>query len=221
MKPSLAVPIAIVAGGIIVAVAVFMSMAQPAPTDGSKGKPELVRAVDTTDHILGNPAAPIKIIEYSDYYCEFCKNFDDTMHQLIANEGAGGKVAWVYRHFPLTEIHPNAFKAARAAECAAQAGGNDAFWKFSASLFKNQPTDPSKFGALASEAGIAGDAFSSCYSGSSTDIDARIQSDRKNVVDMGARGTPFSVLLVEGSAPVVLDGAYSYEALKQIIEQAI
>jgi len=58
------------------------------------------------------------------------------LHQIIANEGVGGNVAWVFREFPLIEIHPNALFNARAAECVAQVAGNDAFWKFADSYLK-------------------------------------------------------------------------------------
>lgn len=221
MKQTLVIPLAIIMGGLIVATAVYLSMADPEPKVGDRGNAALVRPISTDDHILGNPAAPVKVIEYSDFYCEFCKTFDDTMHQIVASEGTSGKVAWVFRHFPLTEIHPNALKAARATECAAQVGGNEAFWKLSTALFKNQPVDPAQFGALASGAGITSDAFASCYAGASAVIDARIMSDRQNALDMGARGTPFSVILVEGKAPIVMDGAYPYDAVRQLIDEAL
>ena len=112
------------------------------PSLSATGNPALVRPVDATDHLLGNPAAPVVVVEYADFDCEYCKDFDTTMNQVIANEGANGQVAWVYREFPLTEIHPNAFSSAEAAECAAKVAGNDTFWKFADELFANQPVDP-------------------------------------------------------------------------------
>ncbi len=219
MKPSLTVPLAIIAGGIIVAGAVYFSTAGGGA--GSGGHPELVRPVGASDHILGNPAAPVKIVEYADFDCEFCKTFDGTLHELIANEGANGQVAWVFREFPLTEIHPNALARARAAECVAQVAGNDAFWKFADALFANQPVDPARYGALAAEAGVSGDAFASCYANAAGSVDARIAADRQNALDMGAHGTPYSLILAPGEAPVVLDGAYSYDALKGLVDQAL
>ena len=136
MNSKLTIPTAIVVGGIIVAAAVYGSMPKVPAVDG--GNPALVRPVDTSDHILGNPAAPVKIVEYSDFDCDYCKGFNDILHQIIANAGTKGKVAWVYREFPLIEIHPNALSHARAAECVAQVAGNDAFWKFASALFANQ-----------------------------------------------------------------------------------
>jgi hypothetical protein len=89
-----------------------------------------VPAVTSEDHIIGNIDAPIVIIEYSDYECPYCKGFQATIKQ-ITNE-SNGKVAWVYRHWP---IHQNSFAKLVAAECVAKIKGNDAFWKYSDLLF--------------------------------------------------------------------------------------
>ena len=219
MKSSFTVPLAIIAGGIIVAVAVYVSM--PKNPETSAGNPALVRPVSVYDHILGNPAAPVVIVEYSDFDCDYCKNFHDTLHQIIANAGVNGKVAWVFRHFPLSEIHPNARAHARASECVSATSGNDAFWKFSNALFANQPADPSRYGELASSVGISGDAFATCYSTASTTLDARITADRQNALDVGATGTPYSIILVNGKPFEVMSGGYSYDAVKALVDQAL
>lgn len=223
MRSPYTIPLAIVAGGVIVASAIYFSM--PKREVPGPGDPALVRPVGASDHILGNPAAKAVIVEYSDFDCDYCKEFHETMHQIIANEGAGGEVAWVYREFPLIEIHPNALSHARAAECVAQVAGNDAFWKFADELFANQPVDPSRYGTLAKQVGVTGDAFATCYSTASATQDARILSDRQNALEMGADGTPYSLILVAGSAsrrtPVVMAGGYPYDAVKELIDQAL
>lgn len=219
MKSSLTVPIAIVVGGIIIAVAVYVSIPKAPVT--STGNPSLVRPVGASDHILGNPAAKVMIVEYSDFDCDFCKGFNDTLHQIIATEGVNGDVAWVFREFPLTEIHPNAFSHALAAECVAQVAGNDAFWKFSQALYANQPVDPSQYGTIAAQAGISGDSFATCYASASTTLSARIMADRQNALDTGAQGTPYSLILVHGKAPIVIESAYPYDAVKQLVDQVL
>ena len=218
MNNNLTIPLAIIMGGLIVAAAVYISIPKGPPKVADA---TLVRPVGTDDHILGNPAAPVMIIEYSDFDCQYCKVFHETLHQIIANEGAGGEVAWVFREFPLSEIHPNARAHARAAECVAKVAGNDAFWKFTDALFVNQPVNPSRYGELASSVGIAGDAFATCYANVPAELDTRITADRENARDMGAGGTPFSVILVSGANPVVMDGAYPYDAVKQLVAQAL
>ena len=220
MKSTYTIPVAIIIGGIIVAVSVYGSM--PKAPAGVMGNPSLVRPVSSSDHIFGNPAAKVVVVEYSDFDCEYCKDFNETMHQIIANEGTNGQVAWVYRQFPLTEIHPNALSHARATECVAQTAGNDAFWKFETALFNAQPVDPASYGTIAKSVGVSGDAFASCYASASTNgIDTRIMADRKNALDMGAEGTPYSIILVAGKPPVEMAGGYSYDAAKEIIDQAL
>ena len=147
--------------------------------------------------------------------------------RLLANEGANGQVAWVFREFPLTELHPDALALARAAECAATVGGsdpasdNDAFWNFASALFAEQSVDPSQLGDIASSVGISGSDFANCYANASSTLDTRINADRQNALDMGANGTPFSVILTNGGNPVVMDGAYPYDAVKQLVDQAL
>ena len=218
MRNELTIPISIILGGIIIAIAVYISMPKSSSTDTAT---MLVRPVSASDHILGNPAAPVIIVEYSDFECTFCKTFHETLHQIIANEGANGKVAWVLREFPLSELHPNALAHARAAECIARVAGNDAFWKFADALYKNQPVDPVRYGELASAAGISNNVFAACYADAASIVDARITTDRQNALDIGAPGTPFSLIIVAGKPPIVMNGTYPYDAVKELIDQAL
>ena len=81
----------------------------------------------STDHIRGNPDAELAIIEYVDYQCPFCQRVHPTMQQLLTDYG--DKVMWVMRNFPLG-FHPDALPLATGAECAADQGGNDAYWDY-------------------------------------------------------------------------------------------
>ncbi|MBT4516971.1 MAG: thioredoxin domain-containing protein [Candidatus Komeilibacteria bacterium] len=80
------------------------------------------------DWLRGDKDAKITIVEFSDIDCPFCKRFHTTMKQIITDYD--GQVNWVYRHFPLTNLHPDATKKAEAAECAGDVGGSDKFWQF-------------------------------------------------------------------------------------------
>lgn len=219
MTASLKIPIAIVAAGVIIATAIYLVM--PKQPGIEKGNPALVRPAGTEDHILGNPAAKVVIVEYADFDCTFCVGFSQTLHQIVANEGTKGEVAWIYRQFPLMEIHPNAMRHAEAAECAASAGGNDAFWKFADLLYTHQPVDPSQYGTFVQTLDIPGDAFTKCYINASSTVAARILADRQNALDVGAQGTPYSLILVAGKPPVVINGAYPYDAVKDLVDQAL
>ena len=222
MKPSLTIPIAIVVAGILMAVAVYIAVPKKkSPSTEGGMHATLVRPVTAADHILGNPAAKVMIVEYSDFDCSYCKTFNDTLHQIIVNDGTRGQVAWVFREFPLTEIHPNALKQAEAAECAASVAGNIAFWNFEDTLFSNQPVDPTRYGTYAQSIGIDTDAFATCVANAGETVDARIKTDRQNALNMGAEGTPYSVILVSGQPPIVMNGGYSYAAAKQLVDQAV
>lgn len=89
------------------------------------------RAVSDEDHILGAKNATITIVEYSDLECPFCRRFHPTMQQVLKEYD--GKVRWVYRHFPLTQIHPSAQAMALASECAAEQGK---FWEMIDEIMK-------------------------------------------------------------------------------------
>lgn len=223
MKPSQTLPIAIMLGGVILASAIYFSMGGQWPSFALRGgDPSRVRPVDASDHILGNPAASVVIIEYADFDCEYCRDFFSSLHQVVANVGAKGHVAWVYREFPLSELHVNALAHARAAECTADIAGNDVFWAFANLLFNNQPVDPSNYGALAKQAGVQNsDAFATCYANAANQVDARISADRKNALDSGASGAPYSLILVNGKVIQVIDSAYSYDAINQLVTEAL
>ncbi len=90
--------------------------------------------ITAADHLTGNPDAPIKILEYSDLECPFCKQFHETMIEIMTEYGPTGKVAWAYRHFPLS-IHPQAIPDAEAAECIGALNGEAAFWDFITQVF--------------------------------------------------------------------------------------
>lgn len=86
--------------------------------------------VTEEDHIRGSFDAPFILVEYSDIDCPYCARFHETMTQVMNTYGDSGQVAWVYRHFPLTQLHPNAGLKAEASECFAELGGNDTFWNY-------------------------------------------------------------------------------------------
>lgn len=97
--------------------------------------------VTDKDHILGSKDADIVIVEYSDLECPYCSRFHATMHQVMKDYD--GKVAWVFRHLPLEQLHPNAFNKAISAECVFDLGGEEKFWSYIDTIFKNaEPKKP-------------------------------------------------------------------------------
>ncbi len=84
--------------------------------------------INEKDHVRGLRTAPVQIFEYSDIDCPFCKQFHPEMVQLT--QKYPDTVAWVYRHNPLDQLHPNARMKANAVECVAELAGEDTFWKY-------------------------------------------------------------------------------------------
>lgn len=90
---------------------------------------EKMAPLTANDNIRGSLDSEIIIVEYSDFDCPFCGRFYSTMKSVY--EKHSDEISWVYRYFPLEQLHPNAKTVAAASECVAKIGGDDAFWKFS------------------------------------------------------------------------------------------
>jgi len=87
------------------------------------------------DHFLGPADAEVVLVEYGDFECPHCARASVIVRDVLAE--LGDSVRFVFRHFPLTDIHPGAGRAAEAAESVAAHGGNDAFWDMHDMLFAN------------------------------------------------------------------------------------
>lgn len=195
---------------------------QPQPTL-QEGSTDSVRPVTSEDHIKGDPNAAIKIVEYSDFECPFCKRFHDTMNEVVANE-TNGDVAWVFRQFPLDQLHPVKARAeAVASECAAELGGNDAFWQFADRFMEltpsnNQTQIETVIPQIVQEIGLDETAFQTCFE--SGKYDDHIDADIANAVETGGRGTPWSVLIAPNGKTFPINGAQPKESVEQLINIA-
>jgi protein-disulfide isomerase len=86
-----------------------------------------------TEHSIGPPDARVTLVEYGDFECPNCKQAAPVVKLLLAR--FHGRIRFVYRHFPLEEVHPHAVNAAEAAECA---GAQGKFWQMHDLLFEHQ-----------------------------------------------------------------------------------
>lgn len=230
-KGKLSVPMAIIIAGLIVAGVLYFTNSsnnQGQKTDTGQeaedqaGSPTdqktSFRPVTDDDHIKGNRNAPITIIEYSDLECPFCKRFHPTMQQVI--DEYPGQVRWVYRHFPLTQLHSKAAKEAEATECAAELGGNEGFWAYVDRLYEITPAnnglDFSQLPQIAEYVGLDRDEFEQCLnSGKYAD---KVQADVDDAVAAGGRGTPYSLIIDQDGNTSTIPGALPFEQVKAMIE---
>ncbi|MFI5241020.1 MAG: DsbA family protein [Microgenomates group bacterium] len=178
-----------------------------------------VTPVNDKDHIRGSKDAEIVIVEYSDLQCPYCKQFHPVMEQVFSNYE--GKVAWVYRNFPLDTIHPRAKPAANASECVASLAGNNAFSKFVDLVFSDQTKYLTDEGLV--EAAVVSGAkkadFQSCYKANkfASLVDAQYQSG----VTAGVTGTPTSFVINKKGEMWVVPAAFPFENLKSTIDEAL
>jgi len=172
-----------------------------------------VEVSEDDDTVLGDKNAKVTIIEFSDYQCPFCKKFyEETLPLLKTNYINTGKAKLIYRDYPLSSIHPNAQKAAEAAECA---GEQNKYYEYHDKLFKNQNSlgieDLKKY---AKELGLNINIFNDCLD--SNKMASEVQKDLEEGQNIGVDGTP--AFFINGR-PLV--GAQPFEAFKNLIEQEL
>lgn len=215
----LLIPGAIVVAGILIAGAMFFGGGDTSDSPDVTDEPDITfNEISSDDHILGNPDARIKIVEYSDIDCPFCTTFHQTMHQVIDEYGANGDVAWVYRHFPIAQLHPDAPRKALASECVADLGGNTAFWNYLDALFERDET-VSALADIAVEVGVDRTEFTSCLN--SGELNDEVQDDLQDAQRAGGRGTPHSLIIVEGEMVGAIPGALPYDSVKSQLDTII
>lgn len=230
---TLTIPIAIIIAGVLIAGALYLGTSKGASTTAvnnqqqqqvpqQTGDLEAMKAISSSDHIRGNPDAPVKIVEYSDTECPFCKRFHGTMQEVMNEYGKDGKVAWVYRHFPLDQLHSKARKEAVALECANEQGGNNKFWSYADRLYEITPAnnglDPAELPKIAEYVGLDVTKFNTCLA--STKYDQHIEDEVQNATATGGNGTPWSIVVGKNDKKYPLSGAQPYASVKQLIDLA-
>ena len=174
------------------------------------------------DPIIGNPDAPITIIEFSDFQCPFCARFHTQTLPLILEEYIEqGKVKLVFRDFPIQSIHPNALPASVAAECANE---QDKFIEMHDMLFEKQnewnklePADTlSLFSQYASNMELEQNAFDSCLTGGK--YIEEIKNDLNDGREYGVSGTPGFFVGNDQVGYVELKGAQPFDSFKKVID---
>ena len=180
-----------------------------APTPSAPAVVANVEELPDDDSVKGDADAPVTIVEFSDYECPFCgKFYTQTYPQLVQKYIDTGKVKLVFRDFPLS-FHPNAQKAAEAAECAGEQGK---YYEMHDKIFDNQQAlSVTGYKQWASEIGLDTAKFNSCLD--SGQMASEVQKDFQDGQAAGVRGTP--AFLVNGK---LISGAQPFQVFEQVIE---
>jgi len=188
------------------------SPSAPAPSGSNAGASAggIISDVTDQDHIRGNPNAAISLVEFSDFECPFCGRLHPTLQQLLTQYD--GQINLVYRHFPLTSIHPNAQKSAEASECAAEQGK---FWEYHDILFENQTAlRVDNLKSYAGQLGLSQSQFDSCLD--TGKYASKVAEHQREGQAAGVTGTPGTFVngqLVRGAVPIT--------TFQQIIESSL
>ncbi len=159
------------------------------------------------DHIQGPADAPVTLVEYGDYECPYCALAFPSVRRVQRRFAT--QLRFVFRHFPLTEVHPFAEAAAEAAEYAA---AHDCFWQMHDGLYSNQDQlGVTLIFALGATLGLSDGGLRDAMA--SRRFSAKIQADFLGGVRSGVNGTP--CFFIDGERHV---GAFAYENLVAAIE---
>ena len=164
------------------------------------------------DAVLGDPNAPVTIVEFSDYECPFCQRFYvQTFGEIKSNYIDTGKVKLIYRDFPLS-FHEHAEKAAEAAECAGEQGK---YYEMGDKLFsEGVDGGVDTFKQYDADLGLDTDAFNTCLD--SEQMASEIQKDMVAGQKAGVQGTPS--FFINGE---MITGAQPYSVFEDAIEKAL
>ena len=159
----------------------------------------------------GPDDAPVTLLEFTDYECPFCaQHFRQTYPSLLSEYE--GKLKYVIRNFPLSSIHPQAQRAAEAAECAEEQGR---FWEYHDLLFQRAPAlGMEHLTAYAAEVGLDAERFEDCLeSGRKADV---VAADFQDGLSYGVSGTP--TFFINGRG---VSGTLSLEEFESYIDAAL
>jgi protein-disulfide isomerase len=193
----------------------------------SPAKPQLpfdMTVNANTQEVKGNKGARIAIIEFSDFQCSYCLSYvTQTFPQIDKDYIRTGKVKYFFRNLPLTQGHPNAFRAAEAAHCAAEQGK---FWEAHDRFFANQDTlNPNDWPQHAQALGLNTEKFNQCLD--SGKYDDEINQDIDDAQRVGINGTPAFLIgvIAPNSSKVtvskIMMGAEDYDSFKKALDEQI
>ena len=172
--------------------------------------PRVNVAVSAGNPSLGSASAPVTLVEFSDYQCPYCQRVEPALKRLRAVYG--DKIRIVWKDFPLTQIHPQAFKAGEAAHCA---GDQGKYWELHDVLFnKQQELQPDDLKRHAIELGLNATTFNQCLDTSK--YGERVRDGVSEGGALGVNSTP--TVFINGRR---LSGAQPYEVFAAVIDEEL
>ena len=161
---------------------------------------KLKLAVNANDHHLGNVNATITLVEYGDFQCPHCRHAHPLIKRLLKERSID--LHFVFRNFPLNEVHPQAYTAAITAEAA---GRQDKFWEMHDLIFENQDKLNTKFlMSLAENMGLDMKQFAKDFK--SEELQSKIETDFESGIRSGVNGTP--TFFINGIKLLTYDETY-------------
>jgi protein-disulfide isomerase len=157
-------------------------------------------------HVLGNPDAPICVVEYGDFECPYCAGAAPVLRELV--ESSAGRIRLIWRNFPLFEVHPHALTAALAAESAAATAGETVYWQMHAKLLAHQAR-LNDFDLQIYTKSLGGDPDYAA-GGAAQQFAPIVQADYASGIAVGVSGTP--TLFIDGEP---YDGRVDLPALRR------
>jgi protein-disulfide isomerase len=166
--------------------------------------------VSAKDHIQGDPHAPITLVEYGDYECPSCLQAYPIVKRL--QKHFGKRMSFVFRNFPLTQIHPYAEPAAETAEFSAT---HQKFWEMHDLLYENQERlDDDLLVELSQQLNLDTDELTEALE--SNQFEPRVRADFSSGVRSGVNGTP--TFFINGQRH---DGSYDYQSMVEAIDHVL
>ncbi len=213
LKPILIIAIAVLIGLCLLVIAIVLRQQFPhyLPKHSTAGSVE--RAVENR-HRYGNPEAETVIVEFFDYSCGYCAKVHPTLKRLV--DESGGRIAWEYRHLPI--LNSVSKKAAIAGECVASLSSEaDAFFTYTEAVLAAQ-SELSATGIDSIAQSFVADhaALASCMEDNAVQV--LIDADVEVARALGARGTPYSVVLFPSGEMTPVSGALPYNEWKALLQ---
>lgn len=144
---------------------------------------DILSVISTDNPTKGSEKAPVTIVMFIDFECPYCQASHGIFNQLLTQYGSAIKV--IFKHFPITTLHPEAENAAIAASCAQE---QKKFWEYYDALFNEETITETTYETLAEETKLNSNQFSTCFK--SKRYLSAIEKDRQDGITLGVQGTP-------------------------------